>query len=205
MEVEQGTACFQAGGGGSNYNQGGDGGRQSASCVSDNLIRAWGGLACKSLYINYGRDYHGRWRWQRSSESADLKYSHQWWQWRWHYFHYYRYPCRKKREDSYQPTGKVLLHLPQAVREAEAQQEQLYWMLQIITGAISVKIHGGNGGKGNPTICTGSGGGGSGGVFWHSGNAITGATVAVDSTGGGYRTLPVLRIYGAMVELMASS
>ena len=97
MEGGAGNGLFSGGGGGGNYWQGGDGGRQSSLCVNDTLVRAWGGLACGNLYKNVRRSDHGRWRWQRCSESADIKYGHQWWQRGWYYFHYYRYPGRKKR------------------------------------------------------------------------------------------------------------
>ncbi len=127
-----GNGLFSGGGGGGNYWQGGDGGRQSSLCVNDTLVRAWGGLACDSLYKNDGGVIMGGGGGSGVQNLSDIKYGHQWWQRRGYYFNYYRHPGREKRTIHYQPTGKVLLHRQQAVPEAVAEQGQLYWMQQII-------------------------------------------------------------------------
>jgi gliding motility-associated-like protein len=178
-----GNGLFSGGAGGGNYWQGGDGGRQSSLCVNDTLVRAWGGLACKELYMTEGGVIMGG---GGGSGVQNLLTSN---------------TATNGgngggiifiitgtlagKSGKYITTNGQNVTLP-ATGSAGGGGAAGTVLLDATnySGALSVKIHGGNGGKGNPTTCTGSGGGGSGGVLWHSGNVITGATMAIDSAGG---------------------
>jgi gliding motility-associated-like protein len=178
-----GNGLFSGGGGGGNYNQGGDGGRQSALCVTEILDRAWGGLACKELYINVGGIIMGGGGGSGvqnllTSNSATNGGNGGG-------IIFIITGTLAGKSGKFITANGQSVTLP-ATGSAGGGGAAGTVILDAAnySGALSVKIHGGNGGRGNPTTCTGSGGGGSGGVFWHSGNAITGATMAVDSSGG---------------------
>jgi len=178
-----GNGLFSGGGGGGNYWQGGDGGRQSSSCINDTLVRAWGGLACALLYKNYGQVIMGG---GGGSGVKNLLTSN---------------TATNGGNGGglifiitgtlTGQSGKYLSANGQSVTTPATGSAgggggagTILLDATNFSGSFSVRIRGGNGGAGNPTNCTGSGGGGSGGVLWYSGNAMTGATVAVDTAGG---------------------
>jgi hypothetical protein len=178
-----GNGLFSGGGGGGNYWQGGDGGRQSSLCVNDTLVRAWGGLACGSLYKNDGGVIMGG---GGGTGVQNLLTSN---------------TATNggngggiifiitgtlvgKSGQYITANGQSVTTLATGSAGGGGGAGTVILDATNYAGALSVRIRGGNGGAGNSTTCTGSGGGGSGGVLWHSGNAITGASVAVDSTGG---------------------
>lgn len=178
-----GNGLFSGGGGGGNFWQGGDGGRQSSACVDEILVRAWGGLACGLLYKNYGGVIMG------GGGGSGVK------------------NLLTSNSATNGGNGGGIIFIITGTLSVESGKYMAAngqnvtlpatgsggggggagTVLLDVTdysGALSVRIHGGKGGAGDATNCTGSGGGGSGGVLWHSGDAITGATLAVDSAGG---------------------
>jgi gliding motility-associated-like protein len=177
-----GNGLFSGGAGGGNYWQGGDGGRQSSTCP-ETLIRSWGGLACGLLYKNYGGIIMGGGGGSGvqnllTSNSATNGGNGGG-------IIFIITGTLTAKSGTYLAASGQNVTIP-ATGSAGGGGGAGTVLLDATdySGAITVKINGGQGGKGNAVSCTGSGGGGSGGVLWYSGNAITGATLAVDTSGG---------------------
>ncbi len=177
-----GNGLFSGGAGGGNFWQGGDGGRQSDACT-ESMVRAWGGLACGLLYKNNGAVIMGG---GGGSGVQNLLTSN---------------TATNGGNGGgiifiitgtlFSKSGTYLKASGQNVTVTATGSAgggggagTVLLDATDYSGAISVKINGGQGGKGNAVNCTGSGGGGSGGVLWYSGNAITGASLTVDTLGG---------------------
>jgi len=178
-----GNGRFSGGGGGGNYWQGGDGGRQSSLCINDTLVRAWGGLACGLVFKNYGGIIMGGGGGSGVKNSLTSNTATNGGNGGGIIF-IITGTLAGKSGKYISANGQSITTPATGSAGGGGGAGTIIMDATNYTGAFSVRIHGGNGGAGNSTSCTGSGGGGSGGVLWHSGNAITGATVAVDSAGG---------------------
>ncbi|HJX70483.1 MAG TPA: hypothetical protein VJ346_00980, partial [Bacteroidales bacterium] len=158
-----GNGVFAGGGGGSNYGRGGDGGKQTNSCVPDYALVAMGGIAGDEYYdtLRIGMGGGGGSGVQSNTTTASKGGDGAG-------IVIIAAGALEGNGYSIFADGEGVITTVDASGGGGGAGGTVLIDASSFNSALNIYVRGGKGGN-TGTTCTGAGGGGGGGVFWHSG------------------------------------